>query len=188
MKRRDILKTALFGTGAALSGQGPPYSKHLAANAAAAAAAAEAGEAGTWQPLLFDSHQNKTVVALTDLIIPATDTPGAKASNVNAYIDLVLNDGEPEPRNTFLQGLGWLDGYAIRKHGKPFVECTETRQVALLESLDASPFPGLSAGADFLAQVKRLTIEGYYTSKIGIDELNKGGVPETYGCTHESHG
>ncbi len=99
MKRRDILKTALFGTGAALSGQGPSHSNHLAANAAAAAAAAEAGEAGTWQPLLFDSHQNKTVVALTDLIIPATDTPGAKASNVNAYIDLVLNDGEPEPRS-----------------------------------------------------------------------------------------
>ncbi len=188
MKRRDVLKSALFGTGAALSGQSHPHSNHLPANAAAAAAAAEAGETETWKPLLFDTHQNQTVVALTDLIIPATDTPGASAANVNAYIDLVLNDGEPEPRNTFLQGLGWLDGYAIRKHGKPFVECTGAQRVALLESLDESPFPGLRAGADFFAQAKRLTIEGYYTSKIGIDELNKGGVPETYGCTHESHG
>ena len=188
MKRRDILKTALFGTGAALSGQGHLHSNQLAANAAAAAAAAQADGAGSWKPLLFDSHQNKTVVALTELIIPATDTPGAKAANVNAYIDLILNDGEPEPRNFFLQGLGWLDGYAIRKHSRPFVECPEARQLALLESLDESPFPDLSAGADFFAQAKRLTIEGYYTSKIGIDELNKGGVPETYGCAHESHG
>jgi gluconate 2-dehydrogenase gamma chain len=191
MKRRDVLKTALFstgfGAGAALSGQSLPRPHHLPANAAAAAAA-QAGQAENWQPLLFDPHQNKTVVALSDRIIPATDTPGAKAVNVNAYIDLVLNDGEPEPRNTFLQGLGWLDGYAIREHGVPFVECTEARQVALLESLDESPFPGLTAGADFFAQAKRLTIEGYYTTKIGIDELNKGGVPETYGCTHESHG
>ena len=188
MKRRDILKTALFGTGAALSGQGHPQTHHVAGNAAAAAAAAQAGETGAWKPLLFDAHQNGTVVALSDLIIPATDTPGAKAANVNAYIDLVLNDGEPQPRNSFLQGLGWLDGYAIREHGKPFVECTQARQAALLESLDESPVPALSAGTAFLAQAKRLTIEGYYTSKIGIDELNKGGVPETYACTHESHG
>ena len=187
MKRRDILKTALFGAGAAISGQSHPHANHLAANAAAAAAAAEAGEAGAWKPLLFDSHQNETVVALADLIIPATDTQGAKAANVNAYIDLVLNDGDAEARNSFLQGLGWLDGYAVRKHGKPFAECRETQQAALLESLDESPFPGLRAGAGFFTQVKRLTIEGYYTSKIGIDELNKSGVPETYGCTHESH-
>ncbi len=187
MKRRDVLKTALFGTGAALSGQSLPHANHLQANAAATAAAADAGKAANWKPLLFDAHQNKTVIALSDMIIPATDTPGAKAVNVNAYIDLVLNDGEPEPRNTFLQGLGWLDGYAIREHGAPFVECTEKQRVAVLNSLDESPFPDLSAGADFFDQVKRLTIEGYYTSKIGIEELNKGGVPETYGCTHESH-
>ena len=71
MKRRDILKTALLGTGAALGGQDHPHSNRLAANAAAAAAAAEAE---TWKPLLFDSHQNKTVVALTDLIIPVYST------------------------------------------------------------------------------------------------------------------
>jgi hypothetical protein len=41
-----------------------------------------------WKPLFLDQHQNDTVIALTEAIIPATDTPGAKAALVNRYIDL----------------------------------------------------------------------------------------------------
>ena len=43
-----------------------------------------------WKPLLLDEHQNETLIILSDLIIPATDTPGAKEALVNRYIDLVL--------------------------------------------------------------------------------------------------
>ena len=53
--------------------------------------------------------------------------------------------------------------------------------------MDDSEDPELKTGADLFARAKRLTVEGYYTSKIGIDELNKDGVPETFACTHESH-
>ena len=60
---------------------------------AAFAAALPFLNAATWKPALFTAHQNETVIALTDLIIPATDTPGAKAALVNRYMDLLLNDG-----------------------------------------------------------------------------------------------
>ncbi|HBY60872.1 MAG TPA: hypothetical protein DEH78_13700, partial [Solibacterales bacterium] len=80
--------------------------------------------AAPWKPQVFDAHQNETVVVLTELIIPATDTPGAKAALVNRYLDLLLADGPAPQRESFLAGLAWLDGYALRQHAKPFVRCT----------------------------------------------------------------
>ncbi len=181
MQRRDWIKTALVGTGAAAAA---PIVTHIApAPAPAAQAVAEA----PWKPLLFDAHQNDTVVALTELVIPETDTPGARAAKVNEYIDLMLHDVESDKGHAFLQGLGWLDGHAIGLHGAPFVTLDEADQVAILESLDESQDPELALGAQFFARLKRLTVEGYYTSRIGIAELNKHGVPSTFACEHDSH-
>jgi hypothetical protein len=84
-------------------------------------------------------------------------------------------------------GLGWLDGYALDQHGQPFVKLTEAQQVAILEKLDGAEDEDLEPGAEFFDEIKQLTVQGYYTSKIGIEELNKDGVPETFACTHDSH-
>jgi hypothetical protein len=85
-------------------------------------------------------------------------------------------------------GLGWLDGYAIRLHNAPFVNCTAAQQIEMLKALDGADDPELKPGADFFREIKRYTIGGYYTSKIGIDELNKGGrVPSTFACEHDGH-
>ena len=176
MKRRDIIKSALLGTGAAISGNTVAQSNASASvSTSSASAAAESSRS-----LLFDAHQRETVTILSDLIIPATDTPGAKEADVVAYIDLILNDGDDKPRESFLSGLGWLDGYALRTHDNPFVRLTADQQIALLESLDNSTRSDLGPGVRFFEQIKQLTIEGYYTSKIGIDELNKYGVPNSY--------
>ena len=181
MQRRDWIKTAIAGTGAAAAG--PLVTRIAPANASAAQAVASQ----QWEPLLFDAHQNETVVALTELIIPTTDTPGAKAAKVNEYIDLMLHDVAEDKGHGFIRGLGWLDGHAIRLHGSPFVALAERQQVAILESLDESDDPELAGGATFFARLKRLTVEGYYTSRIGIAELNKHGVPATFACEHDSH-
>jgi hypothetical protein len=179
LKRREVLKGAVAGAGAIAAPAAAQQHQH--ARAAAPAAAPKPA----WKPLLFDAHQNETVVTLSELIIPATDTPGAKAARVNEYIDLLLHDGAPERRNLFLSGLAWLDGYAIRQHGKPFVRCTADQQVGMLKSIDRATDEALKPGAAFFAEVKRLTVSGYYTTKIGIDELNKGGrVPGSFGCPH----
>jgi hypothetical protein len=224
MKRRDILKGAITGAGA-LSAEAAQQHQHTASPAAAAAPA----KAAPWKPLLFDQHQNDTVTVLAELIIPRTDTPGAKEARVNEYIDLILNDGPQEARVRFLQGIAWLDGFALRRHEKPFVRCTAPQQTAMLTELDragltaqpqtlnragtpdraaepdrpvAPPIrPGggpattagtassdldLAPGARFFRQMKMLTVSGYYTTQIGIDELNKGGrVPASFGCTHK---
>ncbi len=180
MNRRQLLRSALAGAGALTTANAQQHPDHAAAPGAAAAAQPTA----SWKPLLFDDHQNATVVALSELIIPATDTPGAKETRVNEYIDLILHDGEPKRQTQFIEGLGWLDGLAIRRHEKPFVQCSRVQQVAMLTALSAAdPDVELKPGTEFFHLAKHLTIEGYYTSKAGIDELNKGGrVPPTFGC------
>lgn len=172
-----MLRSALAGTGLIVTpaAAGQEHAHHQQG------ARAEAAPDEVWTPLLFDAHQAATVEVLSERIIPETDTAGAREAQVVEYIDLILNDGDAEARNFFLEGLGRLDGLAIRRHGKPFIRCSEARQVALLQALD-------EVDDAFFREAKRLTAEGYFTSRIGIEELNKGGrVPETFACEHEDH-
>ncbi|MDZ4800263.1 MAG: gluconate 2-dehydrogenase subunit 3 family protein [Bryobacteraceae bacterium] len=183
MKRRDIIKGALAGAGAVTTGAATAQAGEPQAAAPAASPAKAA-----WKPQLFDTHQNETVTTLADLIIPRTDTPGARDAKVNEYIDLILHDGPVERRNRFISGLNWLDGHAIRQHAAPFQRLSSAQQTSILKTLDEARDEELRPGAEFFRQIKQLTVQGYYTSKAGIDELNKGGrVPGSYGCDHKGN-
>jgi Gluconate 2-dehydrogenase subunit 3 len=147
-----------------------------------------------WTPLFFDEHQNATVEALTELIIPATDTPGAKAALVNRFIDLLLDDEDADKQKDFYQGLAWLDARSLKAHGAPFVKLSLEQQAALLEPLADPNNSRLEdkPGVEFFEELKGLTIFGYYTSKIGMEqELEYGG--DDYhtefpgACTHPEH-
>lgn len=153
----------------------------LAASFAIPPAWAQQAAKSDWKPSFLDDHQNETVIALTELIIPATDTPGAKAGHVNRYIDLFLRDGDQIQRERFMAGLNWLDGHAIHEHGHPFVHLTAAQQTAMLAELEASH-------NEFFRRAKSMTAGIYYNTQIGYQELNKGGrVPSTFGCAHETH-
>jgi gluconate 2-dehydrogenase gamma chain len=182
MNRRDMLKIGVALPAAASAQQGSGRS-------AAGAKAGNALLASDWQPSVLDSHQNETVIVLSDLIIPATDTPGAKAALVNRYIDQLLRDGPENRRESFIEGLGWLDGYTIREHGKPFVRLTGDQQTAVLKVLEgADEATELAPGALFFRTIKSATASIYYATEIGFKELNKSGnVPKTYGCVHAEH-
>lgn len=176
MNRRDLFRKAAAAAALPLAGSGQESKP--------AASAADAA----WKPSVLDDHQNRTVIALTDLIIPATDTPGARAANVNRYVDLFLRDGDSQQRDRFLTGLGWLDGYALRKHGHPFLTCGAEPQIAMLTELDSSDDADLATGRQFFRMAKGMTSRIYYSTEIGFKELNKGGVPATFGCRHPAHG
>ncbi len=185
MNRRDLIRSAVLGAGAAtVAGAQERHHTQLTTIAPAQAAATAAEP---WTPSILDEHQNATVIQLSELIIPTTDTPGAKDAKVNEWVDLYLKDLAEDKGHSFIMGLGWLDGYANQKHGEPFVGLTEPQQVAILEELDGATADELLPGKAFFDEIKRLTVQGYYTSRIGIAELNKDGVPSTYACTHDSH-
>lgn len=91
--------------------------------------------ATAWKPKALTPHQNRTVVTLTELIIPQTETPGATAAKVNEFIDAVLSDAPKADRDKFLGGLSWVDARMQRDHKTTFVAATPDQQVALLTVL-----------------------------------------------------
>jgi gluconate 2-dehydrogenase gamma chain len=172
MNRRDALKAG--ATLAALP------------SLAQAQAGSGKADADAWKPSVLSASQNETVVALIDLIIPATDTPGAKDANVNRYIDLMLRDGREGERVRFLNGLEWLDSYTKANKGNAFVKLSKPVQTETLKTLDAGQDdPALFEGFAFFRMVKSLTSRLYYNTQAGFTELNKGGrVPASYACGH----
>ena len=145
-------------------------------------------------------HQNAIVVAMIDLLIPATDTPGAKAARVNEFMDVILTDwATVEERARFLAGLDDVDTQANALFGKSFLEASPTQQSAMLQVLDDSvdwlhsppSHPAVSPGRDFnqlrgefFRSFKLVTIHGYYTSEIGqTQELKREIIPGAFhGC------
>lgn len=137
----------------------------------------------------FTERDLETISCITDLLIPETDTPGARAAGVPAYIDSMV------ARNTDHQlvmadGLCWLDAEAAKLTAdKKFVDLTEVQQIAILQPLceDYDAKEGrYSRMVQFFSLVKNLTADGYYTSYIGlIQELGfKNEISSEYpGCT-----
>ena len=189
MQRRELFR--LLATGAAL----PVFDSSLLA------AFQDAHPKSTYTLRTLNPHQNATVVTMTDLIIPETDTPGAKAVRVNEFIDLILTEwAHDDERQNFLSGLDDIDKRSNAIFGKNFVDVTPVQQEAVLSELDqryaidredraAHPYvrrphnPQLTG--DFFGVVKRLTLYGYYTSEVGFtQELRKQIIPGAYhGCT-----
>jgi gluconate 2-dehydrogenase gamma chain len=148
----------------------------------------------------LNPHQNETVVAMIDQIIPATDTPGAKGARVNEFIDVILTDWATESeRQNFLSGLAGVDKQSNELFGKDFTSASPTQQVTLLQAMDeiamAEPKPLPKHGntvperdvqlrGNFFKVFKGITLHGYYTSEIGYtQELKLRIIPgEQHGC------
>lgn len=134
-----------------------------------------------WRAQVFDQHQLETVAMLADLIIPTTDTPGAREALVHQHLDHILADSPETERLKFLEGLWWLDGYCLRTAGKPLKDLPQPEQIKLVSELYESSEPDLKSGAQFIALAKTWTAKIYYSTQIGVQELNKNGrVPAHY--------
>jgi hypothetical protein len=147
----------------------------------------------SWVPKILTSHQNATVTAVAEMIIPATDTPGATAAKVNEFIDATLEDAHEAERKEFLAGLAWVDTRSRELFGEDFVDCAPDQQTALLTIISSDRNTALedAAGVSFFTAIKALTITGYYTSEAGIrEELEDDGnmfVADDPGCVHPGH-
>jgi hypothetical protein len=146
-----------------------------------------------WTPRVLSAAQNELVVTLTELIIPETDTPGAKAALVNRFIDSVLQEAPAAERTRFLQGLAWIDRRSRALFKTAFTAATAEQQAALLTRLSAAGSPAREdrAGLDFFRAIKSMTINGYYTTEAGLrQELGDDGqlfLPRFVGCDHPEH-
>lgn len=131
----------------------------------------------------LDEHQRATVDQISELIIPATDTPGARAAGVAALIDVIVGEWyRDEERAAFLRGLQGVDERSQADFGRQFIELAEPQQTAILTGLEAEA-RAMPRGAPtpFFSRIKDLTLFGYYTSEIGVrQELGVVFMPGRY--------
>lgn len=149
--------------------------------------------AGAGNPVFFTPREMETVTKLADLILPATDTPGAVAAGVPLYIDFVVSSNA-KWQKLFRQGMRWLDRQSARR-GKRFVELAEAQQVAMLKPLCDAADRAQAAKAklpmevSFFKAVKGMTADGFFTSKQGlVDTMGYSGntvMAEFPPCIHE---
>lgn len=147
----------------------------------------ERGTGTDWSPQTLTAEQNQMVDTIAEIIIPATDTPGASAANVNRFIDALVGEGYlPEDRDHFLTGLDDVNARCEETYGAPFVDCASEQQLALVGELDDETFGAdapepNSENPPFFRMLKELVIVGYYTSEVGAtQELKTNAVPGYY--------
>ena len=128
-------------------------------------------------PETLDPHQDATVTALAESILPATDTPGATDALVNEFVDLILTHWfDEEETQMFLRGLADVDRRAGAMWGRVFVECDAPQQTAVMARLEEEAGATLDV-LRFWRHLKRLTLAGYFTSEIGQTALGVEIIP-----------
>jgi gluconate 2-dehydrogenase gamma chain len=143
-----------------------------------------------WKPSFLSEEQGLLVSQVSDIIIPKTETPGAKDVGVPGFIDEMLKEVySKEDQDKFINGLKEFSDAALKQYGDPFVELDPAKQVAFVtaqhdaavkankETKPAPPRP-------FVLMMKELTMLGFFTSKPGATEvLQYEPVPGAYkGC------
>lgn len=186
VSRRDALKAFAATLGAAV----PLLNESARAQALAVRAQATAGGAPGLR--FFTAAQHRTVDVLSELIIPTDDrSPGASAAKVADFIDLLVSGVQEDTQALWREGLAALDAATGVRWGRPFADCTAEQQTALLTEISRREYDPQTPLEKLFKEVKERTVQGYYTSEIGIHkELGYRGnryLTEFVGCNHPEH-
>jgi hypothetical protein len=189
ISRRTALKVLAIGVGAAavpnVVGQHPhPHTGVEMVNDAPVVAPS--------QPRFFTAAEMTSIAAISDLIIPADErSPGAKDAGLPEFIDLMVNESTLETKSLWRNGLAAVDKLSQKQFGKIFGELSSADQISLLKLISRNEYQARKLEERFFIAIKGLTVDGYYTSEIGIHkELQYKGnayLKDFIGCTHPEH-
>ena len=155
------------------------------------AARAQSAIAGDYDPRFFTDHEWNTVRLLVDILIPRDERSGsATDAAVPEFMDFLMND-QPERQLAMRGGLAWLDVECHRRFDSYFVDCTDVERESLLDDIcfPDRAAPALSHGVEFMNGFRDLTATGFFSSKMGVDDLRYLGnefVTEWTGCPDEA--
>jgi hypothetical protein len=156
---------------------------HLAQTARQTARRASAA----FKPKFFTPHEYSTVRVLVDVIIPKDERSGsATDAGVPEWMDFMMID-QPARQTAMRGGLKWLDTECTRRFDKTFLACGESERTAVLDDISwpQKAKPEMSHGVAFFNGFRDLTASGFWTTKMGMDDLQFMGnvfVPEWTGC------
>jgi hypothetical protein len=141
------------------------------------AAEAQSSNGGTYSPKAFTDHQYRTLERLTDHIIPVENgAPGAVAAGAAAWIDMISSEND-QLKTIYGNGFTWLDAAMTSRGAADFVSATPEKQTALLDVIAyrRNQSPELAPGIEFFSWVRRMTVDAFYTSAIGLKDVDYRG-------------
>lgn len=131
----------------------------------------------------FTEHEIATVAVLCDLILPATSTAGsAVEAGVPEFITFIVKDMKSQ-QIPLRGGLMWLEHRALLKFNAAFIECNADQQKQLLDEIayPDNASPEVAQGVTFFNRMRNLVLAGYYTTRMGVDDLGyKGNTPNVW--------
>ena len=189
MQRRELLR--LLAAAPVAAGFAWTDAEASAAFQRATASRDAAAAGASFTPKFFSDHEYQTVRVLVDLIIPRDDRSGsATDAGVPEFMDFIVGD-QPARQTAVRGGLAWLDRECLFRFDKAFVACTAAEQTAVLDDIawPERARPEFAAGVAFFNSFRDLTAAGFYTSKMGIEDLQYKGntyVRTWNGCPDEA--
>ena len=141
-------------------------------------------------PKILTPSQFRALETLVEAIIPDDDrSPGAKQARVADYIDLLLSEADADLALRWMGGLAALDAEAAARFNTTFANVSASQLDAILQDISRNERAPQSPLETFFVMTKNATIQGYYTSEIGIhQELRYQGnkfLREFVGCETE---
>ena len=209
MKRRDVLKILLAAPAAGFA-----WTDAEALQAAAAAQTARAGATATpFAPKFFTGAEFRLVRLLADIVIPKDERSGsATDAGVPEFMDFMMVD-QPARQVAMRGGLAWLDVECQKRFDKTFINCSDAERTAVLDAIawpqrastlrepQGRPEPSrgttgsgqvlseIAHGVAFFNSFRDLTAAGFWTTRMGIDDLQYMGnrsVARWSGCPEEA--
>jgi hypothetical protein len=180
MERRTVLKLLAAGV---LAERLEAAEHHLAAIAQTPAA---------YKLQFFPAAQNELLDRLTEVIIPADDrSPGAHEAKVSLFIDVMVAASRKDVQQQWAAGLKTVEAESQQRFARPFLKLNADEQDQVLQAMAAHEDKPTNDLERFFVLLKAMTINGYYTSSVGIhrDVQYQGNtaLPEYPGCTHSEH-
>ena len=187
VSRRDVLRTLAMGAcGSVLQLiplQAAEQVHHMVKQEKTRAAT------GKYRPKFFPAHQYATLSALCDAILPADEqSGGAVQAGAPEFIDLLTSENK-DYQLALGGGLMWLDGSCVDRYGHAYLSCSAAHQKEILDLIayrkNALGDATISQGIEFFAFLRRLTSDAFYSSEIGIKDLQYMGntfLREFPGC------
>lgn len=131
----------------------------------------------------FDSHEMATITVLVDIIIPKDERSGsATDAKVPEFLEFIVKD-EPQHQLPLRGGLKWLDIKCLNRYGKDFKSCAAAEQTEMVTAIayPSLATPEMQPGVAFFNNLRDLTAIGFFTTKMGIDDLGyKGNTPNQW--------
>jgi hypothetical protein len=133
--------------------------------------------------IFFDAHEMATITVLVDIIIPKDERSGsASEAKVPEFIAFIVKD-EPAHQLPLRGGLKWLDVKCLNRYGNEFKSCTPAQQTEMITAIayPSIATPEMQPGLAFFNKLRDLTATGFFTSKMGIEDLGyKGNTPNEW--------